>query len=301
MTSHRHNPSTSESDGRGSTGLHPLDWARSAGAEELVEREMRIRVRQRHRRRLIIGGTVSVVVLAFALSWRLNFPAPAASGLPPAPEFVSAPARQTLPDGSVVEYKGAARVNVDFSADLRRVVLREGEAHFQVTKNPTRPFVVVADGVEVRAVGTSFSVQLEKTGVEVLVTEGRVAVAALSSSISPGPILVDAGQGVSVATGGSQVPPLSVRSMQVGELESRLSWRVPQLTLHHTPLSAVLPVINAQTGSSLKVAESDLGEVKLSGSLRANNVPVLLQILESSYGIVAEHGATGEIVLRRKQ
>jgi transmembrane sensor len=56
------------------------------------------------------------------------------------------------------------------------VVLERGEAHFQVAKNPARPFVVVARGVEIRAVGTAFSVGLESTRVEVLVTEGQVAV-----------------------------------------------------------------------------------------------------------------------------
>jgi transmembrane sensor len=46
-----------------------------------------------------------------------------------------------------------------------------------VTKDPVRPFIVMAAGVAVRAVGTAFNVKLDSTAVEVLVTEGMVAVA----------------------------------------------------------------------------------------------------------------------------
>jgi transmembrane sensor len=59
---------------------------------------------------------------------------------------------------------------------MRRVILQRGEAHFEVTKNPQRPFLVTAAGIDIRAVGTAFGVQLGTTAVEVLVTEGRVSV-----------------------------------------------------------------------------------------------------------------------------
>jgi transmembrane sensor len=53
---------------------------------------------------------------------------------------------------------------------------RSGEAHFFVEKDPQRPFVVNAAGIDVRAVGTAFNVRIDPAAVEVLVTEGRVRV-----------------------------------------------------------------------------------------------------------------------------
>jgi transmembrane sensor len=82
--------------------------------------------------------------------------------------------RLALPDGSRVELKDGSEVVVQYSASERRVKLTGGEAHFTVWKDKTRPFIVNAAGVEVRAVGTAFNVRLEAKSVEVLVTEGRV-------------------------------------------------------------------------------------------------------------------------------
>lgn len=279
----------------------PLDWARPAGAEDIVEREMRACVLQRRRRRLLAGAGAAALLLAAGLVfWRAAPPLPGAAPLA-APAFASGPAVRTLPDGSVVEFNGDVGFAVEFTPELRRVVLREGEAHFQVAKNPARPFVVVARGVEVRAVGTAFSVQVAASGVDVLVTEGRVAVAsaAPAASSAAAPLLLDAGHGVSLPATASERAP--AQSVARAEIAARLAWRVPNLELNFTPLAAVLPVVNAHSGATLILADPELGDLKLSGHLRASNVPVLLQILESSYGVTAENRAGGEIVLRRRR
>jgi transmembrane sensor len=80
-----------------------------------------------------------------------------------------------LPDGSLVELKEGSRIAVDFSAEQRQVRL-VGEAHFQVARDAARPFVVNAQGVMVRAVGTAFSVRVDSDEVQVLVTHGSVHV-----------------------------------------------------------------------------------------------------------------------------
>jgi len=49
---------------------------------------------------------------------------------------------------------------VGFTGSARKVQLVKGEALFNVAKNKNRPFIVVADDTQVRAVGTSFTVRL---------------------------------------------------------------------------------------------------------------------------------------------
>jgi transmembrane sensor len=85
--------------------------------------------------------------------------------------------RVSLADGTMVELNSASEVAVQFSPAERRVRLVRGEAHFTVAKNKARPFLVEAGAVAVRAVGTAFNVRLGGKEVEVLVTEGKVAVA----------------------------------------------------------------------------------------------------------------------------
>src|SRR3546814_12357098 len=61
-------------------------------------------------------------------------------------------------------------------AKSRNVVLREGEAWFQVARDKSRPFVVEAGKVRVQAVGTAFSVRRDENGASVFVTEGVVEI-----------------------------------------------------------------------------------------------------------------------------
>jgi transmembrane sensor len=85
--------------------------------------------------------------------------------------------RVPLADGSLVAINTKTALEVVMKPKSRRIVLKEGEAWFQVAKDPTRPFVVAAGPVRVRAVGTAFSVRRDDeagAGVDVMVTEGVV-------------------------------------------------------------------------------------------------------------------------------
>ena len=66
------------------------------------------------------------------------------------------------------------RYPVNFSATSREVELR-GEAFFEVVTDPQRPFVVNAEQVRVRVLGTSFNVNTyDKNYIETVLVKGRV-------------------------------------------------------------------------------------------------------------------------------
>ncbi|HEY3814135.1 MAG TPA: FecR domain-containing protein [Caulobacteraceae bacterium] len=85
--------------------------------------------------------------------------------------------RVALSDGSTVILDSDSIVQVKFHPGGERTVfLRQGEASFQVAHDKTRPFIVHANDVAVRAVGTSFAVKLQPDKVSVTVAEGTVLV-----------------------------------------------------------------------------------------------------------------------------
>jgi ferric-dicitrate binding protein FerR (iron transport regulator) len=71
--------------------------------------------------------------------------------------------RITLADGSTVYMNRGTSLSLrkgKFNAFTREVWLEEGEAFFQVTKDPHRPFVVhTRGGVSTRVLGTSFNIK----------------------------------------------------------------------------------------------------------------------------------------------
>ena len=85
--------------------------------------------------------------------------------------------RLSLTDGSVAILETGAEVEVE-TQSMARVVLeqRRGTVRYEVRPAPERPFVVRAGDVEVRVLGTIFSVAVESDGVRVAVERGHVAV-----------------------------------------------------------------------------------------------------------------------------
>lgn len=71
--------------------------------------------------------------------------------------------RFTLPDGSVVWLNSETKLTYpnQFTGN-RRFVSLEGEAYFEVAKNPERPFIVDMGNASIRVLGTTFSVKADK-------------------------------------------------------------------------------------------------------------------------------------------
>lgn len=222
-----------------------------------------------------------------------------------------APERQTLPDGSQVELKAGAEIAVDFSPDSRRVVLKKGEAHFQVMKSD-RPFVVAAGTVDFRAVGTAFAVQIGKTEVQLLVTEGQVAVetAAVKPAtgpqdaarrVSPPDVLATVGPSKRMVIGlGPGVPISPPTAIPAVEMAERLAWRAPRLEFTDTPLAEAVALMNRYNRRQFVILEADAGKLQVSGIFRADRIDSFVQLLETNFSVIAESSeATVGLRLKR--
>ena len=85
-----------------------------------------------------------------------------------------------LPDGSSVLLQASAKISYNpkmFGVDRREVIM-EGEAFFEVYKDKDRPFVVYANDLIAKVLGTSFTVKARPGShkAEVLVKSGKVSV-----------------------------------------------------------------------------------------------------------------------------
>ncbi|WP_428667389.1 FecR family protein [Runella sp.] len=85
----------------------------------------------------------------------------------------------TLSDGSSVVLQPQTRISYPtiFPSDKREVVL-SGEAFFEVSKDPAKPFFVFANGLVTKVLGTTFTVQAYEKDreVRVIVKTGKVSV-----------------------------------------------------------------------------------------------------------------------------
>ncbi len=258
------------------------------------------------------GGLAAAALLAFVWSWR----SPGALAAEQAGTRLAAPKsylrvneRIALPDASRAELKDGTELAVQYSEKERRVKLAGGEAHFSVWKDAQRPFVVEVAGVEVRAVGTAFSVRLDASEVKVLVTEGRVLVTG-GPSQDERPVGSEEGGGMLVSGGQRVVVPLGPRAGDTpariepvgpGEIARELAWQAPRLQFEETPLDAVLAEFNRLNRHQIELGDAELSALRIGGTFRPDNVEGFIRLLvnDTGLGVHAERVAEHRTVLRR--
>lgn len=109
-----------------------------------------------------------------------------------------------LPDGSKIILNSSSKISyVEKFADSVRWVKLEGEAYFDVAKNPDKPFIVQSGDIQTKAIGTSFNIKSNLSQCVVSLVEGVVAVKQINSPSTDEGILLNQGEYISYS--GSRV------------------------------------------------------------------------------------------------
>jgi transmembrane sensor len=249
------------------------------------------------------AGLAAAFVLAAGVWWL----APERSNGPQ--RYVTAAARQqqiALNDGSVVNLNVSSEVSVRLTANERRVTLASGQAHFAVAHDTARPFIVTAAGVSVRAVGTAFSVRVGETGVEVLVTEGKVevtrdAISTEAAIVAPAAATASrlvAGERA-VITREVSVANAPIERVSAQSLSAAVRWHSQVMTFSDLPLREAVVLFNRRNETQLVLPDEKLGGQKIGGTFAADQVEAFVRLLEKDGDVVAERRGTREIALRR--
>ena len=199
-----------------------------------------------------------------------------------------------LPDGSIVRLNTDSAVEIAYTAAERRVKLARGEAHFSVAKNPHRPFIVSASGVDVRAVGTAFNVRLRPESVDVLVTEGKVNVAALHASPPVAAAASTAADTFLIAGQRTSFPlvpaaaPVPVATLPEAGIKQALAWQERRLDFDSATLAEMVAEINRYNHHKLIIADARLELRRFGGSFPAGDYETFVRLLENNFGVIAE-------------
>lgn len=210
--------------------------------------------------RFVAFAAIAVVVATGVLLWASGrLPGGASGEQVDVHKTIAAEHRDiALPDGSMIVVGAKSAVSVSFGAERRVVNLTHGEAWFQVARDVTRPFVVVAGGGTITAVGTAFNVRRDAEEVVVTVTEGRVNVAqpptAAAQSREPMTATVVAGQEVSYNVSGE------LGEVKRADPEVALAWREGRLEYRREPLKRVIPDVNRYLRKEIVVVDPEIGD-----------------------------------------
>ncbi|MFO1159480.1 MAG: FecR family protein [Reyranellaceae bacterium] len=181
-----------------------------------------------------------------------------------------------LPDGSMVELAGASAISMEFTADLRRIVLRDGEAFFEVVGDAARPFIVDAGATRTRAVGTAFDVKLVDGAVMVATKEQSVEVSADGRA----PVVVGSGQQVRYDRG-------SLGDVRDADLAKVEAWRQDRLTFHDAPLGDVVADLQRYRLGRILLTEARLGDMPVTAEIDTRQTDAALEAIAATLPVRA--------------
>ena len=236
-------------------------------------------------------GWIAAAVLIVAAGFAIYFMPGAQSADPVFSTFANstnAPQAISLPDGSEATLKPGAEIRFAeaFEGELREVRL-EGEAFFQVTKNPEKPFVVRSGGAEARVLGTSFNVSTE-SGLEVKVTEGKVKLSAPEGKgYVAESVVLEAGME-------ARYDEAEARIVDVGEVEENdLYWKTQRLVFQAAPLSEVAGTLSDIFQVEVLVADEAIQNCPLSTEFFQDDIESILQVITEAFDLtVTQDGNT---------
>jgi transmembrane sensor len=200
-----------------------------------------------------------------------------------------------LSDGSQVTLNSNSRVVIQFGDHARKVTLKSGEALFDVAKDRSRPFVVIAGERKVIAVGTSFEVRREEPAgstFSVTLVDGHVAIEPLSW---PDTLPGVGTNGVKLLNPGERLRFTgdANESLDSPSIEKITAWRRGQLIFDDASLAEAAAEFNRYGTRRLSIKDPAARNLRVGGVFRIGDPYSFAQSMADTYHLrIAIQGKT---------
>lgn len=174
-----------------------------------------------------------------------------------------------LPDGTQVWLNSGSRLtyNNSFDKENRHVKL-DGEAYFEVTKNPRKPFIVQGKEMAVKVLGTKFNVKSYTEDATVVVTllEGSVHLSDANNQSSTSLLLKPNER----ATFIKENSKLSVNKVNA---KNACEWIHGNLIFDDEELGQIVKCLEREYNITIKVRDKEINQLRFYGKFR-NTQPI---------------------------
>lgn len=196
-----------------------------------------------------------------------------------------------LSDGSIVWLNPKSKVIYphNFTSTLRKVQM-QGEAFFEVSPDPKRPFIIYSGNVITRVWGTSFRIRAyENIPFELSVLTGKVSVQLQTRKDSELILLPQ-----------QTATYLTASDLLKKGIEKKTSamsiWHKETMTFDNEPIREVIKVLNAQFKVNISTADEKLLDYVLKADFNDQSLPSILEMLRKSLNVENEISDDGIIL-----
>lgn len=209
--------------------------------------------------------------------------------------------RVVLPDNSEVWLNAGStlRYTNDFGINDRQLELT-GEAYFSVISNAQKPFIVKANDVSVRALGTKFNVKAypEEQYVTAILKEGiiDVVIADLNHekiTLNPNEKITIHKQAYQISedkAGKVKTTTISPKKTKIEEMlivskvnaDLSTSWKDKQWKVTDESVTSLVPMLGRRYGRSIIIRDYELDRYKFTGTIENESIEHILEALRQT-------------------
>lgn len=195
--------------------------------------------------------------------------------------------RDTLPDGSTVTINKNSFLTYPsaFTGNTREVTLN-GEAYFDIAPDKKHPFIIHANDVAVRVVGTSFNIKTINGKTEVIVESGVVEVIKEKKSIRLQPK-----EKTVTNWDNSALVKDSITSKLYNYYHSK------EFICNATPLYQLVETLNLAYNAKIEIANDSLKQVQITTVFKNESLDTIIGIISETFKIKVERKGNSSILL----
>lgn len=185
-----------------------------------------------------------------------------------------------LPDGTKVWLNSCTTLEyAENYGHSNRSIYLDGEAYFEVAKNKDLPFVVKANGIDVKAIGTAFNVSayMEDSQLTTTLFNGKVAV---QPTLTKQEVLLEPNQ--------VEVYDKSRNKIEVVPYDKKLfaQWRGGFLSFEMMYLQDITKLLERNYNVVFRYENQGIKKLRFSGSFRNNeDLSEILNVIKTNTGI----------------
>ncbi|MBP1641072.1 MAG: anti-sigma factor [Bacteroidetes bacterium] len=177
-----------------------------------------------------------------------------------------------LPDGTKVWLNSNSRIKYDKTYNKNnRIIALEGEAYFVVAKDKKRPFIVKANAVSIRAVGTTFNVKAynDENTITTTLIEGKVNVSdsKLISDLLPNQKII------------FNKKNHTFKKTQICDAKVASLWTNNQLVFQAETLEDIAKILGRIYNVQVVFDSEQIKQIRFSGTIKNNRLESVLQYI----------------------
>jgi len=194
----------------------------------------------------------------------------------------------TLPDGTQVTLNTGSTLLYPqkFKGDERKVALK-GEAYFDVAHNQEKPFVIDAEDMQIRVLGTTFYVNTNSkdNNMEVVLLSGSVKLTYAGKEM-----LLEPGEKAVVLKNFDEIVK------QSSDDPNLLAWKTRILRFNDTPLKEIVTLLSKVYQNDIRILNPEIEDCRITATFEKQSLEAVLMVLQSTLNIhVRPNGQTIEL------